>query len=166
MTIMRRTCDPFHPRERNRALSGGFRADATILRMGRVRIRPRYFIPLSPRVILATFEQGETPAAISHSAVITIYSRKKDPRGSGIYMAVRINPLLRGRFRVPSLLRFPPTALASPACVSSHFFLSALSPPPPRFPRRARRRREEGGRRKRIYNTQCSRSPAREYRES
>lgn len=47
--------DSFHPRARNRPLPGGFRAGATISRADRAR--PRYFIPLSPRVILATFEQ-------------------------------------------------------------------------------------------------------------
>jgi len=131
--------DPFHPQEREI----GRRRDSARYAISRVMSARCFILTQSPRVILATFERGggrlKTPAAIFHSAVITIYSWPEQ-KGSQTGKCA----LARARPRVLELIHFYEAdsfslAFSRPVVSSS---LSLFSSRAPFFSRRKSRGNE------------------------
>lgn len=135
--------DSFHLQKREIATTNGeFRVSYNFVN------GPRYFIPLSPRVIFATFERGKRWQRFCIRPLLQ-FTRVREKRSRAerciyiyIYTTVRINPLLRGRFRVVSSFSFPTTFITLS-------FFYCPSQDSPQFCR-------VEGEKERIYNTQCS----------
>lgn len=118
-------------------------------------VRAIFLIPVSPRVILATFERRKCRQRFCIRPLLQFIracARAKGiPAGKVcICTTVRSNPLLRGRFCLVSLSFFLFSPFFLPFFTARTFFPALCR----RFSSQFRRR--DGKNRKRIYNTQCS----------